>query len=490
MGPITLPVPPLRGVSLCSMASPPHGGASSPGSSEPRSGAVCWNERLRVFRHGGARLFHAEAGGAWVAAGAPQGGPADGSAAHAFTRAAAKAGKRGVFFGVLESQRARVAGHQTLTLGWEGFWRPADWEETLRRSSSLRAQVRRAHTKGVRVRKLTAAELSGDWGRALDVLGRRWLERREMAPLGFLVALPEALAAQALRCGAEVWVAVAQGSLLGVAVLLPGEPGVAWLLQHLLRLPVAPNGTSESLVDGVFRWLARLPGARDLEVSLGMVPLHGEVSPLLRLVGSWGRGLFNFSGLHGFKEKLRPYRRERVMLAHPPGRFAGARALWDVLRTFAGDRPVAFALATLFRGPRLVVHSLAWLLVPWTFLLAFVAPDAWFPSRGVRLFWVAFDVLLALGFFAWRRRHDDRWLRALCLAVGGDAVLTTIELATHNLCNVSGVPEAVAMFVGVSGPWLAFTLLVRAARRLRRLPPIEVPSVPVQVRSERSATTS
>ena len=76
-----------------------------------------------------------------------------------------------------------------------------------------------------------------------------------------------------------------------------------WLLQHIIRDPRAPNGSTELLVDAAMR-AAVEEGQR--YVTLGLAPLSGEVGPWLRVARLWGAALFDFEGLRAFKAKLRP----------------------------------------------------------------------------------------------------------------------------------------------------------------------------------------
>ncbi len=415
---------------------------------------------------------------AWVCAGLP---PQDANVfAKAFSRAANTAGARASFFGLEPNQAHQLAGYKAVTLGWQGWWDPLLWPQVLASSSSLRAQIQRARHKGVVVRKLSQADLLGGWGQAIDTLARQWSARREMAPLGFVVRVPPSLALSARLANCEVWAAVHKTHVVAVAVLAPVEAGT-WVLQHLLRLPTAPNGSSELLVDNAFLGLAQLhhntPACGPLRVSLGIAPLYGETHSWMRLLARVTAGLFNFRGLHRFKEKLRPHQRQPVMVAFDPHFNTARKAVADVLRAFANERPLRFAGATVRRAPRLLIHVLAWLLIPWTALLA-LAPQDWFPSPSIKVMWILFDVALAAGFFVWRQRHRYAWLVGLATIVGVDAVLTTTQVAAHNLHLRLSFGHAAACGVALVGPWLAFALLIVAARRLVPRPSPDVPPEP------------
>lgn len=438
-----------------------------------------YQQGLDSFCHQGTRVPYFRGKAAWVSAGLP---PHNVDAfAQAFCQAASASGARASFFGLEPQHVLQLKGYRTVTLGWQGFWDPLRWPEVLASSSSLRAQIRRARRKDVVVRKLSQPELLGAWGLTVDALARQWSARREMAPLGFVVRLPASLARTACLSGCQVWAAIHQTHMVAVAVLMPQADPRDWVLHHLLRLPTAPNGSNELLVDSAFSWLAQLqhdrPYDKPLRVSLGMAPLFGETNFWLRLVARVTAGLFNFRGLHRFKEKLRPHQRQPVMVAFDPQVNTARKAVADVLRAFADDRAFRFAGASLGRAPRLLIHVLAWLLIPWTTLLA-LAPRAWFPSPKIKALWIAFDVGLAAGFFIWRKRHRYIWLLGLASVVGVDAVLTTAQVAMHNLHLPWSLGHTVASAVALAGPWLAFVLLVVAACRLVPRPGPAAPPEP------------
>ena len=170
-----------------------------------------WNATsFQVLEPGFRYWFHGQeicvpdvdTGGAWVAAGAPL-APQESlaEAAEAFVAAARAAGRRVCFFAA-EVRLVRVLDWSALLIGEQPVWSPADWAETLRASSSLREQLRRARAKGVTVRELRP----GEWGsdtplRAADRSADSSLARAaSMAPLGFLVQVDSAPNAEKPAC--------------------------------------------------------------------------------------------------------------------------------------------------------------------------------------------------------------------------------------------------------------------------------------------------
>ncbi|NPC82454.1 DUF2156 domain-containing protein, partial [Pyxidicoccus fallax] len=246
--------------------------------------------------------------------------------------------------------------------------------------------------------------------------------------------------------------------VVGFLAVSPVYAREGWFLQDLLRDPHAPNGTAEALVDAAMR-AAAAEGRR--YVTLGLAPLAGPVRPWLRLARVCGRPLFDFEGLRAFKAKFRPDDWVPIHLAYPnPG--AGLVALYDALRAFARGSLVRFGVATVLRRPRLLVHALAALLVPWTALLALPATRRWFPSAGVQWGWVLFDVGLTVGLFSLVRRWRDGLAEVLGALTAADACLTFLQAVTYNSARARGVLDWAVITAAVLAPATASALLFRS----------------------------
>ena len=155
---------------------------------------------------------------------------------------------------------------------------PGGWAAKLRGARSLREQLRRARAKGVRVRATTAAELERTHtpeGAAARALVARWLDSRELAPMGFLVQVDPLT----VRADQRLYLAERDGHLVGLLAASPIFARRGWLLQTLIRAPDAPNGTAELLVDEAMRAAAAV---EDQEVTLGLAPLAGPLAWPLR----------------------------------------------------------------------------------------------------------------------------------------------------------------------------------------------------------------
>jgi len=208
-------------------------------------------------------------------------------------------------------------------------------------------------------------------------------------------------------------------------------------------------------------------GAADAKadlLTLGLAPLAGDVPAPLRLARRAGRALFDFEGLRAFKAKLRPARWDRVFLSFPHD-VGPVRAVLDVLAAFARGGLLRFGLRTLMRGPTLVVRLLAWLLVPWTVLLASVDTRVWFPRPAIKWAWVTFDAILAVALGVLHRRWRDGLARAITVAIGADALLTLFEGVTWNVPRIATASEWAVLALAIAAPIAAFVTLWRARVR-------------------------
>lgn len=414
----------------------------------------------------------ADVAGARVLAGPPLAAPADAPA----LLARAAANRRLCVFG-RELDDDEPVPPSAYVVGEQPWWDPRGWPATVQRSRSLRAQLRRAQNKGVVVRRPAEHELQegAPLRRKIEELVASWLHTRHMAPLSFVVTVepfprqhrepvepgePEEGRVDDPRL---VLVAEQAGVLVGAVVCRPIAARAAWLVEHILRARDAPNGTAELLVDGAMRALAAAPpdGPGAHEVTLGLAPLAGRVPPPLSLVRRLTRGLFDFRGLHEFKQKLKPDRWQRVLVEHPgQGPVAGTVR---VLRAFAGGSLARFALLSALRGPPPLLRAVALALIPWTVGLALV-DDRWFPAPWLKPAWVTFDALLCAGLF-WlaariTRRHRRRWLhRLLAVVVAADAVVTTLQALTWNAPRVEGPGDIAVLAAACLAPAAAAVVL-------------------------------
>jgi phosphatidylglycerol lysyltransferase len=406
-------------------------------------------------------VAYVDTGSAWVAAGAPI-APVSAimPGLSAFLTAAAAEGRRACLFAT-EQRLLDLAGERlrSLRIGEQPVWDPRDWQEILKRRRSLREQLRRARAKGVSVREVTAGELeTGSTRDGIARVAERWLRSRHMAPMEFLVRLELFSFTRDRRC----FVAELDGEVVGVAGVVPVPARGGWFIEDLVRDPRAPNGTVELLIDAVMSWAGR-EGASWL--TLGLAPLAGDVSKLLRAARSGGRFLYDFKGVRSYKAKLEPEHWQPIFLSYPPSQ-SGFRSVLDALSAFTHTGFWSFGWRTLTRGPVVVVRALALLLVPWTLLLALAPAEPYFGSSWVKWSWVTFDVFVAVGLFRFLHKRDTASLTPLAVAVTCDALLTPVQAVLWNLPRAASVLDYALITLACLGPLIA-SVVLWGARRFR-----------------------
>ena len=399
---------------------------------------------------------YVDTGSAWVAAGAPIcAGERSAEVMAKFVAAANEAGRRVSCFGT-EERFHELSGWPALRVGDQPTWQPATWTAALAGSSSLREQLRRSRAKGVRVRACEPAELEAGQPlrAALDGLIQRWLASRTIAPMGFLVQVQPFTFPTERR----YFVAEQAGAVVGFLGVVPIFARRGWFFEDFLRDPAAPNGTIELLVDAGMRAAA----AEQIDyVTLGLVPLAGEVAPWLRVARRAGNALYDFEGLRAFKAKLKPERWDPIFLGYPPGG-SGIVAIVDTLRAFARGGLFQFGVRTLLRGPAVVMRVLAVLLVIWTLLLALPVSARWFPSPAWQYGWVGFDVVVATALFVLSGRWRRGFANVLASIITLDAIVTLIQAIAFDVPDRRGPFDLFVLAVAVAAPSIAAIMLWNA----------------------------
>jgi phosphatidylglycerol lysyltransferase len=380
-----------------------------------------------------------------------------------FESFAAEQRRRICFFAV--EQGFVEPGHlAALRVGEQPVWIPADWVANMPRS--VRQQVRRATKQGVEVTPQPAIQLgSGSPMRlACEALIGRWQAQKAMQPMQFLVRV------EPFSHGDHRRYFVAQRphrttgapEVVGFLAIVPVYARQGWFFEDLISTGDAPNGTAESLIDAAMRQV-HSEGAT--YVTLGLAPLAGSVNFWLRAARRFGRGLYNFVGLHRFKARLHPNFWEPIYLAYP-ARQGAVRSLLDVLRAFAPAGLLRFGLHTLWRGPAVVVKILAYLLVPWTLMLALMDTHAWFPAPWVHWAWVSFDAALFCGLTQLNRSWNRRLAQGLIGLISLDTIVTLSEALLYP--GPAGRTTVLIKGIAVAAPALAAWVLMAAYRhRLR-----------------------
>lgn len=420
---------------------------------------------FRYWFDGEACVAYVDTGAAWVVAGGPLAEDERlGEVARKFVREAERRERRVVFFAV-EERLLRAFPMRSLQVGEQAVWEPSAWDGMLRGHRSLREQLRRARAKGVVIERIEPTVLldgSSAIREELRELIARWLETRAMPAMAFLVELDPFVFGEERR----YYFARVDGVLRGALVAVPIYLRAGWFFEDILRDPLAPNGTVESLIDVAMRDIAR-DGAS--LATLGLAPLAGS-DIWLRIVREVMRPFYNFEGLRRFKAKFRPARWDPIYAAWPD-RQLPPRILFDVLSAFARGRPFSFAAAATFRRPAPALAVLATLLVPWTILLASPAAGRWFPSDRIRFAWVAFDILAAAGLATLARRWQRPLAAVMLGAIATDAALTVGQAARFNLPRVSKWWEPLVIAAAVAAPIVAASVLAGALVRQTRVRP-------------------
>ena len=430
-----------------------------------------WNSTaFQTLEHGYSYFFHGDACVAYVetarararvVAGAPiAASDVITATTRAFVDDTVAAGKRCSFVATEERFVAATAEFlRAVPIGEQPVWDPRTWPERLKSRKSLREQLRRARAKGVKIRELAAAELaSGPTREAIAGIAQRWLDGRDMAPMEFLVRMEPFTVPSDRRC----FVAERDGAIVGFAAVIPVPARGGWFIEDLVREPDAPNGTIESLVDAVMRWAAEA-GCEWL--TLGLAPLAGDVSGLLRFARRRTSFFYDFEGLHAFKAKLGPNDWAPIHLSFPPHQGV-LRSFADVLVAFSGGGLLRFVVRSLLRGPKAVIRLFALLLVPWTVLLAIAPAEPWFGAVWAKWAWVAFDVLLVAGLFRALRRPTRAVFTALAVAVTADAVLTLVHAVLWHGGRAHDALGLAMIALACTGPVAAAILLWGATRRI------------------------
>jgi phosphatidylglycerol lysyltransferase len=400
-------------------------------------------------------VCYVDTGGSWVVAGPPITAPERVAETCArFVAAADAAGRRVCCFGT-EARFTELTGWAALRIGDQPIWAPGDWSAVVKDSRSLREQLRRARAKGVVVRELEVGELvAGHATRTrIDTLIERWLATRPIAPMGFLVQIDPFTFPEERR----YFVAEREGRIVAFLGIIPIYARRGWFFEDFLRDPDAPNGTIELLVDAGMRAAA----AEDVAlVTLGLVPLAGEVSTWLRAARRLGRSLYDFDGLRAFKAKFKPRAWDPIYLSYPGGH--SVRAVADTLTAFAHGGLLRFGLETFLRGPAIVVRALSVLLVIWTVLLALPASAHYFPTRACQWGWVGFDIALAIGLFSLAYRWRQPLADIIASVVTADAVVTIVQAFVYDFPHRRGALDVVVIVIAMLAPTVAALLLWNA----------------------------
>jgi phosphatidylglycerol lysyltransferase len=280
-----------------------------------------------------------------------------------FEAEAAAMGEHVVYFGAetrLDTLYRQSPTHSFVILGAQPSWHPASWPGVIAGHASVRAQLHRAHNKGIRMEDWPAevAEHHPLLQRCLE----EWLRTRPLPPLHFLIE-PQTFGELRDR---KIFVALRGDDPVGFLVASPIPARRGWLTEQFVRGDGAPNGTAELMIDTAIRWMAEHEAQY---VTLGLAPLstHAQVpvqtEPLwLRLLFHWtrahGRRFYNFDGLDTFKAKFTPERWEPVFAISNERRFS-VQSLHAIAAAFTSGMPARTVIRGLAKAVR---QEVAWLV--------------------------------------------------------------------------------------------------------------------------------
>ena len=252
----------------------------------------------------------------------------------------------------LERILAARGTHTLVPIGSLPTWQPGDWQATMLRKASLRAQVHRARNKGVRVFEVPATK---EEVHTLRPVLAAWLATRGLPPLGFMTST----AILDLPGDRRIFVAERASAPAAYLVAAPVPARDGWLIEQWPRQPSAPNGTTHMLIDAAMESFAASGSAY---VTLGVTPLAARsdtsATPLprwLNLLFRWmrahGRRFYNFRGLEAFKASLEPAGWEPVYVI-APGPALTLSMLRAIAGVFANGQPERFIARGLYDAVR------------------------------------------------------------------------------------------------------------------------------------------
>ncbi len=400
-----------------------------------------------------------------------------------FVQAAQQEKFRTVFVGVEDRflgafEKAGIP-HDFIKLGEQPDWDPRDYTLETRVRRTLRAQVNRARNKGVRVRRVQPEDIArapGSLRSEIEHILQSWLGSRRMGTLRFMVDLEPFTHPESRR----YYVAEQGDRSVGFLAAIPIYGRKGRFFEDAIRVPDAPNGTVELLIHSA---LKDAGDDGDEFVTLGLSPLKGitdEIGPhrktrnLLKFFGRHLGFLYDFGGLEAFKMRFRPDRWTTQYAVAAPGP-TGIRTAQAIMGAFVPGGFPSFMMQSLkrilarisARRWASILRFLAFVLIPWTVLLATVDGSHWFGDESIQQAWVAFDVamtagLLGLAHLVGQSRPIGRRLSMfLAGATIADFVLSLVQ-ALHLHRAVTGW-SSVFVFMGVSGPLIATMVLISIA---------------------------
>jgi phosphatidylglycerol lysyltransferase len=276
--------------------------------------AIASGVRLWSCRETEGAIGFNEFGKVWLVPGEPL-ASAHGQAALAdrFLQAARAEGRTVGFLPVTErfAKHSSELGLRAIKIGAAPYFDLATWAPRGDRAKKVRAGMNQAFRAGIRVTKVT--DIDEALKKETECLWKSWLTtRRSPTRFGWLFAVDLFRNSERKRYFTARDPA---GKLVGFLGASPIPARQGWYLEDVLRLPDAPNGTTDLLIVEALKSLKH-DGAK-LE-TLGTAPMAMEgsvassvhcsrrLSQMTRLLASLCPIFYNFDGVRHFKAKFAP----------------------------------------------------------------------------------------------------------------------------------------------------------------------------------------
>ena len=230
-----------------------------------------------------------------------------------FLRAAKAKGRTVGFLPTTErfAKHSRQLGLRAIKIGSAPYFDLATWAPRGDRGKKARAGVNQARRAGIQVTKVI--HIDGKLIRETECLCKSWLTtRRSPTKFGWLFSVDLFKHSERKK---YFTARDATGRLVGFLAASPIPARNGWYLEDVLRLPEAPNGTTDLLVVEVLKSLKE-DGAK--VATLGTAPLAQEgsidslvryspkLSKVTRVFATTLTVFYNFDGVRRFKAKFAP----------------------------------------------------------------------------------------------------------------------------------------------------------------------------------------
>jgi phosphatidylglycerol lysyltransferase len=207
-------------------------------------------------------------------------------------------------------------------LGVEAHWQLVNWEHVQRQNHGIQASIHAALRHRVSSKELDLYEVQSDTKvkSELHSILRTWLDSKRLPALHFVAEADifhqQNFHQQNRQSERRIFAAFQKERIIAYTSIIFRKTDECWYLDQFIRLPNAPNGTMELLIDHTMRVLA---SEQHQSVTLGLMPLAGNTDSLLpqQLRGkrfeqamsfgaAYGSSLYNSRGLTHFKQKFQP----------------------------------------------------------------------------------------------------------------------------------------------------------------------------------------